>query len=102
MRRLLEHAWPGNVRELRNAVEHAFVLATGSALQASDLPPLGGVALEAPEQAPRRRETAGDAAEAGRIRRALEQAGGNRTRAAKALGMSRVTLWHKMRRHGIE
>jgi transcriptional regulator of acetoin/glycerol metabolism len=49
-----------------------------------------------------RKETAGDAAEAQRIRKALEQADGNRTAAAKALGISRVTLWHKVKRYGIE
>jgi transcriptional regulator of acetoin/glycerol metabolism len=37
-----------------------------------------------------------------RIRKALDSEGGNRTRAARSLGMSRVTLWHKMKQHGID
>jgi two-component system response regulator HydG len=102
LRRLLDHSWPGNVRELRNAVEHAFVLASGTALQAADLPPQLGSVPGAAVPASGRKETAGDAAEAQRIRKALEQADGNRTAAAKALGISRVTLWHKVKRYGIE
>jgi transcriptional regulator of acetoin/glycerol metabolism len=61
-----------------------------------------GAAPGAAPPASGRKETAGDAAEAQRIRKALEQADGNRTAAAKALGISRVTLWHKVKRYGIE
>jgi len=99
MRRLLEHPWPGNVRELRNALEHAFVLANGSALNLGDLPP--DVAAS-PRVLSSGAAPAGDSVERERIRKALLKSGGNRTRASQSLGISRVTLWHKMKQYGIE
>jgi transcriptional regulator with PAS, ATPase and Fis domain len=102
---LERYAWPGNVRELRNALEYAFVIGEGPVLTEADLPPeitapetgddTGAPMVNAPppvEGSP----------EAQRIRRALERAGGNRARAAKILGMSRVTLWRKMRELGLD
>jgi transcriptional regulator with PAS, ATPase and Fis domain len=102
MRTLLEYPWPGNVRELRNAVEHAFVLASGPVLRLVDFPP----ALFPPgaRRSPARRYAArsGDPAEEDRLRNALQREGGNRAAAARSLGMSRVTLWHKMKQYGID
>lgn len=102
---LSSYSWPGNVRELRNALEYAFVIGDGPVLVPSDLPAeiaqpdldLGAPAVNAPPPAP-----AGEPAEVTRIRRALERAGGNRERAAQMLGISRVTLWRRMRALGIE
>jgi DNA-binding NtrC family response regulator len=81
------YGWPGNVRELANVIERAVVLGTGPSVTARDLP--GRIA--AAEQ----QETAGDlsyrdALEAARrdvVTQALDRSGGNRTAAAKSLGL---------------
>ncbi|AGC41533.1 Fis family transcriptional regulator [Myxococcus stipitatus DSM 14675] len=90
-RRLLEaHAWPGNVRELRNVMEYASVIGEGPVLREADLPP----EFSEPPGGPRLDATDLDAEQ---LRRALTQAGGNRTEAARLLGVSRVTLWRRLR-----
>jgi transcriptional regulator with GAF, ATPase, and Fis domain len=96
LRKLEEYRWPGNVRELRNALEHALVTSTGDRIRAEDLPTLGGARRPGPAPAPR------DEGEARRILDALRAEGGHRSRAAKRLGVSRVTLWHRMRALGLE
>ena len=103
---LLErYPWPGNVRELRNALEYAFVIGEGPVLTESDLPP--EIASSEPGDDPvptmvNAPPTGDVPPEVQRIRRALERADGNRARAAKILGLSRVTLWRRMRELGIE
>ena len=97
---LERYPWPGNVRELRNALEYAFVIGEGPVLTEADLPPeVNRTELDEEPAAAAVDTDTGAAAtpEAQRIRRALERAGGNRTRAAKILGVSRVTLWRRMR-----
>jgi DNA-binding NtrC family response regulator len=89
MSQLAGHDWPGNVRELRNAVEYALVASGGGAIRSAHLPvTLGGV------------DTSGTCnlqeAELAKIREALEAAGGNRTEAARRLGISRATLYRKL------
>ena len=104
MRALVQHDWPGNVRELRNAIEHALVTAVGSAIRLVDLPVeirvaaarAPGSAPPAPAATPARADD-----ERGRIEDALERTGGNRSEAARLLGVSRVTLWKRMRRLGL-
>ena len=102
---LQEYSWPGNVRELRNAIEHACVTVVGDRITYHDLPPeirqphrpsqSSSPALTAtltPEQQQERQQ----------IVDALNQTRGNRTKAAKLLGTSRVTLWKKITRYEIE
>ncbi len=96
MQALMSYDWPGNVRELYNAVQHATVMASGETLSLADLPsPIQGFGEEdgAPEE---RDEEMGR-----RIKDALIQAGGNRVKAARILGISRVTLWKWMTKLGI-
>ncbi|MFN0205146.1 MAG: sigma-54-dependent transcriptional regulator [Planctomycetota bacterium] len=86
------YAWPGNVRELRNAVERACIVCNGDAIQARDL----GL-----EDASLTFETVKEirplaAVERETIARALEQTGGNISKAAKALGIHRATLHRKI------
>ena len=103
---LEHHDWPGNVRELRNTLEYAFAIGEGPELVAGDLPPElvePGLDAEPMLAAAEVRPTpASDAApEARRISAALARTAGNRDQAAKLLGLSRVTLWRRMRQHGL-
>jgi DNA-binding NtrC family response regulator len=106
---LTEYPWPGNVRELRSALEYAYVIGDGGQLVEADLPPeIAGALAGAPGANTSPVGTAGPRAgdgeqrpEARRIRVALERAAGNRERAAQMLGMSRVTLWRRMRSFGL-
>jgi two-component system response regulator AtoC len=99
MHALLSYPWPGNVRELRNVVEHAFVIGEDDVLDLDDLTPeLRGE--EPPEDAPRLDLPVAQA-ERHRILRALERHNGRRTPAALELGISRTTLWHKLKEHHL-
>ena len=93
---LLDYGWPGNVRELRNVLEYAVVRSQGSVLQPDDLPPelLESYPVNASEEV-------GDD-EADRIAAALKWARGNRTRAATLLGVSRATLYRRLKELGID
>jgi DNA-binding NtrC family response regulator len=94
MELLVSHNWPGNVRELENIIERAVVVGREPLIRASDL------ALSRPA------ETTDDltleAVERKHILRVLEDFGWNQTQAAKALGIDRVTLYHKIRRYGLK
>jgi transcriptional regulator with PAS, ATPase and Fis domain len=98
---LARHTWPGNVRELYNAITYAFVVGDGPVLRPTELPP----ELVAPELdlqvAPTPESPAASDPEARKILAVLERTGGNRDRAAKILGLSRVTLGRKMRALGL-
>ena len=107
--------WPGNVRELRNAVHRAAVLSSGDVIRLADLHPMftegaggrradGGVptaqpatSAAAPDDDPNL-----DACIGAHIRRVLVAAGGNKSRAAGLLGIPRTSLYHKLRKYGIE
>ena len=121
-------AWPGNVRELRQAVEFALVIARGAPLGPEHLPPVatpaaGGAAVEPAAGAVAEAVRAWSAAarrsfggleepdlhhrlltvvEAALIREALAHAGGNRTAAARLLGLDRATLRTKLRLLGLD
>ncbi|MGN6105686.1 MAG: sigma-54 interaction domain-containing protein [Kofleriaceae bacterium] len=111
----LEHyEWPGNVRELRNVLAYAFAIGDGPVLELADLPPevtatelAGEVRVTGSGHAgqPDADRPAGGAPdeppEARRIRDALARTGGSRERAARLLGLSRVTLWRRMRALGL-
>jgi DNA-binding NtrC family response regulator len=96
MAALLDYAWPGNVRELRNALEFAVVRCRGPIIQPVDLPP------ELLESFPAARTGELGNTEDDRILAALKWAKGNRTRAATLLGVSRATLYRRMKELGIE
>jgi DNA-binding NtrC family response regulator len=90
LRALLEHPWPGNVRELENVLESLLVLAGAEGVELAELlarrqAPAAGLVVD----------------ERARIVRVLDEHRWNRQRAAAALGISRVTLWRRMERHGI-
>jgi two-component system, NtrC family, response regulator AtoC len=102
-----KYAWPGNVRELRGAIERAVVMANGPKITLRDLPPtvregaaaapvsVAGIKLPPPVKAGSHlniHET-----EHRMILRALEETGGNITKAAKALGIGRRTLYRRLK-----
>ncbi len=105
METLVNYSWPGNVRELRTAIEHAVVLARGESVSVRDLPQNirlgddkelgGGDALNAADITVKE-------AEKQLIIRALKELNGNRSAAAKKLGMSRRTLHRKLHVYQLE
>jgi len=103
--RVRNYAWPGNVRELRNRVERALALSEATILTAADLFPEEAAATQddsPPAQANQDRlADARAAAEAAHISRVLEETGRNMQRTARRLGISRTTLWEKMRNYDL-
>lgn len=99
---LTRHDWPGNVRELRNVLAYAYAMGDGPELVPGDLPPeLLDPRIDhdpAPHASSDGARPAPTDSEARRIATVLERTGGNRQRAAQILGMSRVTLWRRMRK----
>ena len=98
LRRLAAHAWPGNVRELESVLTRAaHAMGADGVLTRSSLGAFEPVATSrgAKPEALRERTRA---FEADAIDRALERHGGNRTRAARELGITRQGLWKKLRR----
>jgi DNA-binding NtrC family response regulator len=100
-RRLVDYTWPGNVRELRNVLEHAILSVDGREIDADDLRLDAPGAEAAIEQAAAGRMSLKEL-EAAYIERVLRETGGNRTRAAAILGISRKALLEKRRRYGLE
>jgi two-component system response regulator AtoC len=108
---LKAHPWPGNVRELRNVMGRALVLSGGGTIEpehlnlegprvASKPEPAAGGAVQAPQpEGPL--SQAIDALEKQRILDALERCGGNQSRAAKMLGISRGTLLSRLDAFGV-
>src|SRR5207249_1244689 len=105
---VLRCPWPGNVRELRTAIEHAVVLCRSDKITARDLPPsvrqaVAGIPSGAdPNRAPARDDLTVKAAEKELMIRALKETDGNRTLAAKKLGMSRRSLYRKLHLYQLE
>jgi DNA-binding NtrC family response regulator len=104
-RRLAAHRWPGNVRELRNLAERLVVFFSGREVDAGNLPAdIAPQALAAglsrftlPEQGIDLERLESDM-----IRQALDRAGGNKSRAARLLGLSRDTLLYRLKKFAIE
>ena len=97
---LTDYAWPGNVRELRNAIEYAFVLCQSGGIGVQHLPHKivdgsqePGLACKLDPGCVKDRE---------QLIEVLRQAGGNQSKAARMLGVSRVTVWKRMKKFGID
>ncbi|MBZ4647891.1 MAG: Response regulator of zinc sigma-54-dependent two-component system [Desulfomicrobiaceae bacterium] len=99
---LLRHDWPGNVRELQNAVERAVILCPAETIDLEDLPASVRAAVERAPQEGAGSPGSLEDAERERILEVLRETGGNKSQAARILGITRVTLRAKMRRYGIE
>ena len=97
---LTKYAWPGNVRELRNAIEYAFVLCQSGGIGLQHLP---HKIVDGPGD-PQMICGLDPACVADRqaLIDVLRRAGGNQSRAAKMLGVSRVTVWKRIKKFGID
>jgi two-component system response regulator HydG len=98
MRQLLDYAWPGNVRELENSIEHAVVLAKGHRIESKDLPTAIRQKKSGTRKRPSRKFREN---EVNLLRDVLEECGWNKKEAAKRLGISRSTLYSKLRKYRI-
>jgi PAS domain S-box-containing protein len=101
MAALAQYSWPGNVRELKSAFEYAFIACRGDVLEPRDLPhDITGAQPASPAPS----SLAGDLGEIKKQRliQALQAAGGNQSEAAKALGISRTTIWSQLKRFGLK
>lgn len=107
------HRWPGNVRELSNVIEGAFTFGNSSIIRTEDLTALSGGAIAAAPDAEPPPPLASNAAppssrarfdemECDLIRRTLEKTGGNKSRAAQMLGISRKRLYSRIERYRLE
>lgn len=121
LQRMMDYHWPGNVRELRNAIEHAFVTVGGDAITLFDLPSeirvprsenesVQSSNSDSADKSPELKKkpfdiadlTPKQQADRGKMLSALKETGGNKTAAAKLLDISRVTMWKKVRKYGID
>jgi two-component system, NtrC family, response regulator AtoC len=106
MKSLLNYDWPGNVRELENCVARAVTLGDGRTIDVSDLPPAirssqPDAAIPASEATATFSTTALSEMERMTILRVFEQANGDKALAGKMLGISRATLYRKLKRYNI-
>ena len=101
METLMNYAWPGNVRELKSALEYAFVTCNGTVLEPQHLPPdvfQNNSRLSQQQNITLDR----DEIQKNRLINALKQTDGNQTQAARILGVSRITVWNRMKKYGIK
>ena len=99
---LIAYDWPGNVRELMNVIEYAFVLCSEGEIMPKHLP--AKVSGQTMSTVPRRRvfQQLDANEEKRRLMEALTAAGGNKSEAARILGISRVTLWKRLKAYDIQ
>ncbi|MHC1725135.1 MAG: sigma-54 interaction domain-containing protein [Syntrophobacteraceae bacterium] len=101
MNLFMGHLWPGNVRELRGALEYAFVVAEQGQIRPEHLP----VRVSRPESIQRNVSPLSGLASSGEKQAlidALVNCSGNQTKAALELGINRVTVWHRIKKYGID
>ena len=100
MRLLLTYSWPGNVRELENCIEHAVVLAPGKRIEASDLPSVLHLSADSEVTDTMETGTIKDN-EAKLLKEVLADCDWNKKEAARRLGISRNTLYRKLKKYQI-
>jgi len=102
MQMLMEYDYPGNVRELSNFIERGVALAQGKELGVEHLPPhLGQLRVRVVTPALGTSPSSRLELEKDQIRQALERSNGNRSEAARLLGIDRVSLWRKMKKYDL-
>ena len=92
---LLQHDWPGNVRELRNVIERATIVCEDGAIRPEDL----SLRSASPAQAD---STDLDVIERRTIERVMRETNGNKVQASRRLGISRMQLYGRLRKYGLE
>jgi transcriptional regulator with PAS, ATPase and Fis domain len=97
---LVAYPWPGNVRELRSAFEYAFVTCQEGFIQRHHLPPVV-VAWKRPGSSHQTAALDKKSMKRQELLQALERSGGNQSKAARVLGVSRVTVWNRIRQFGL-
>ncbi len=101
MAALLTYSWPGNVRELRNTIEYASVLCPGGWIQKEHLPPK--IAMDNKMMSFNTRSSkASWQEERENLINTLRRLKGNQSEAARALGVSRVTIWKRIKKYEID
>lgn len=99
---LCAYSWPGNVRELENVIERAIALENGPSIKPDDLPDfIRNLSIETYRHNPTMVPTLYEQ-EINYIQWVLEKTAGNKTKAAKIMGIDRVSLWRKLKRYGME
>jgi len=98
---LVNYDWPGNIRELINAIEYAFVLCPGEEILRNHLPP-NIIGKNGTPLAKRHKKAKTVSVEKEAILEALQKTNGNKTEAAGILGISRVTLWKRLKEYDIQ
>jgi two-component system, NtrC family, response regulator AtoC len=105
MKSLLQYDWPGNVRELENCIERAVALGDRQTIDFSDLPPsiTSGIPVDTGTDSPSSGLSTTDLEDIERttIERVFEQVKGDKALAGKMLGISRATLYRKLKRYNI-
>ena len=100
MEKLTSYSWPGNIRELRNAIEYASVLCPGGAIDVQHLPVKVKQQSNSMEKGTFKKPV-DESQDKENLLKALKQAEGNQSETARKLGVSRVTVWKKMKKYGI-
>lgn len=98
---LINHSWPGNVRELKGAFEYAFVTCHEEMIQPGHLPETI-LRPKVSRVTPKKNAFNMQEIEKQELLEILERTGGNQSKAAEILGVSRVTIWNRMKRYGID
>jgi len=101
MRLFAAYHWPGNVRELKSALEYAFVIADRDWISPEHLPPRMKL-LDAMKNEGEPGTATACPDEKRALMDALSKSGGNQSRAARILGVNRVTVWHRIKKYGID
>jgi len=99
-RALNSHVWPGNIRELKNCIEQALILGDGKSIRLADLPPAVRRSARRPEEADETLEPLSEV-EKRHVARILDATGWNKTKAARILGISKPTLYAKIKNYEL-
>jgi len=102
MELLCQYTWPGNIRELENVIERAVALASGPEIQVGDLPEyIRNLSVQTYRRHDSEFPTL-EEQEKNYIKWVLDKCNGNKTKAAKIMGIDRVSLWRKIKRFEID